>query len=111
MKGLPNLGRFVAREKDDSSSLFRITIEHTPQFAGASLYDEKDFLVVRELLSHIAVGKFTEKGRGMIIGPFEESETHSDNKIVSRRFVLLTPLDFAHREQLSETANPCSTTN
>ncbi len=32
------LARLVAREKNDSSGLFRITIEHTPQFAGASLY-------------------------------------------------------------------------
>ena len=31
------LARLVAREKDDSSGLFRIPFEHIPQFAGASL--------------------------------------------------------------------------
>ncbi len=31
------LARLVAREKDDSSGLFRITFEHIPQFAVASL--------------------------------------------------------------------------
>ncbi len=45
--------------------------------------DEKDFLVVRELLSHIAIRMFAEQGRGMIAGPFEESETHSDEEVVS----------------------------
>jgi hypothetical protein len=45
--------------------------------------DEKDFLVVRELLSHIAIRMFAEQGRGMIAGPFEESETRSDEEVVS----------------------------
>ena len=40
------LARLVAGEKDDSSGLFRITFEHIPHFAGASLR-LLDWLAVR----------------------------------------------------------------
>jgi predicted PurR-regulated permease PerM len=48
---------------------------------------------------------------GGIVGIYLSVPLVAALRVVWRRFVLLAPLDFAHREQLSKTANPCSTTN